>query len=226
MRAALLLFVLGCSSSSSTPPPATTAPVEDAATAPVRDAAPSDAGLGPDGRCADSFGSALTEGFGRIDGIVYAVQKPSDTSCVMPNDDHVIVQVQTNGAVYRLVVNVQSDRAGQDPKVRYLAKAAALPAPAWAEGWHKGAALDYPTTLGAHTGDFTPFAMDELVSKIASELAVGSKVSVYGWSGAGRPESAHKIHKNSGTGTDGAIVAMGHQATQRFLLFHFDGQTF
>jgi hypothetical protein len=66
--------------------------------------------------------------------------------------------------------------------------------------------------------------MDELVGKIASELAIGSKVSVYAWSGAGRPESAHKIHKNTGAGTDGAIVAL--EGSSRFLLFHFDGQTF
>src|SRR4051812_30658230 len=31
------------------------------------------------GTCASTFGKALTEGFGRIDGVVHAVQKPSDT---------------------------------------------------------------------------------------------------------------------------------------------------
>ncbi len=88
----------------------------------------------PTGQCAKTFGTALTTGFGRIDGIVYAVQKPSDTSCPLPNRDHVIVQVLMDGAVYRMVVNVQSDRVGSDPKIRVGAKAHPLPPPAFSEG--------------------------------------------------------------------------------------------
>jgi hypothetical protein len=56
-------------------------------------------------------------------------------------------------------------------------------------------------------------------------VKVGEQVSIYGHSGAGRPESAHKIHRNSGAGEDGAIV-VDPTGAPRFLLFHFDEQVF
>lgn len=179
----------------------------------------------PTGKCADTFGSALTAGFGRIDGTVYAVQKPSDTACVLPNKDHVVLQVLMNSAVYRLVVNVQSDRAGADPKIRIATLPHALPAPAFAEGWHLDAPLDYVTSLGAHSdASFTPLTLDEATSRIAAEVKVGDLVAVYGESGAGRPESAHLIHRNK-TNQDGAIV-IRPTTSPKLLLFHFDNQTF
>lgn len=112
--------------------------------------------------CASAFGSALTEGFGRIDGIVYAVQKPTDKTCTFPNGDHVILQVLMNSAVYRLVINVQSDRATADPRIQIATMPHALPAPAFAEGWHAAAPLDYVTSLGAHAdASFTPLTLEE-----------------------------------------------------------------
>ena len=198
--------------------PADANPAEaDAATAP--DAAK------PTGKCADTFGNALTTGFGRADGIVYAVQKPSDTACVFPNSDHVIVQVLIAGAVYRMVVNVESDRAGSDPKIRVGVLPHALPAPAFAEGWHLGAELDYVATLGAHSdATFTALTLTDAVAKIVSEVKVGDPVAVYAESGAGRPESTHLVHRNK-PNKDGAIV-VSPTSSPRFLLFHFDNQTF
>jgi hypothetical protein len=230
-----LLGVLGlaaCSSTKSTDiAPAPDPEVADSAVAPDAEPgpdastdAPADAFV-PTGKCADSFGSALTEGFGRIDGIVYAVQKPSGTTCTFPNKDHVILQVLMNSAVYRLVVNVQSDRAGADPKIRIATPAHALPAPPFAEGWHLAAPLDYLTSLGAHSdATFTALTLDEATAKIAAEVKVGDPVSVYGTSGAGRPESAHLIHRNK-TNEDGAIVVTP-TTSPKFMLFHFDNQTF
>lgn len=205
-------------------PPPVPVVVEDAAVPPPDAAA--EAGPTFTGQCAGSFGSALTEGFGRIDGLVYAVQKPSDTACVLPNRDHVVVQVYMGGAVYRLVVNVMSDRAGQSPDVRYAKLPHALPAPAWSDGWHADTPLDYAKTLGASsaTSGFAPKAMNDLVAEIASALTVGAKVSVYATSGDGRPESAHLVHRNK-TDRDGAIV-VDPTTSPKFLLFHFDGQTF
>jgi hypothetical protein len=198
---------------------------EDAGGEPTPDAGPSpdvsaDAGLS--GKCADTFGDKLTAGFGRIDGIVYAVQKPSDTECTMPNDDHLIVQVLMNGAVYRLVTNVLG--TGADPDIRYAVVPHALPEPAFEEGWHEGVALDYVKTLDVHNADFKPYGMDDLVAKVASALEVGAKVSVYATSGDGRPESAHLIHRNK-SDVDGAIV-VSPTGSPKFLLFHFDNQTF
>lgn len=231
----LLIAVVSVECSSSTPPGAALPEVE-AGPAQEEDASgttvdASDAGTAPDafkptGKCADAFGTALTAGFGRADGVIYSVQKPSDTGCIFPNSDHVIVQVLINSAVYRMVVNVQSDRAGSDPKIRVGALPHALPAPAFEEGWHLGAQLDYVATLGAHSTDatFTPLTLTDAVAKIASEVKVGDLVSVYAESGAGRPESTHLVHRNK-TNQDGAIV-VNPTSAPRFLLFHFDTQTF
>ncbi len=228
--AALAVIIVACSGSSEPIEPAATPPVEtpaeDCGTA--ADATPVDSGAetgGITGQCASTFGNALTEGFGRIDGLIYAVQKPSDTQCVFPNKDHLIVQVLMNGAVYRMVVNIESDRAGQDPKVRYAVFPHAMPAPAFAEGWHANLKLDYPTTLDAHNAAFTPFTLAELVTKISAELTIGAPVSVYATSGKGRPESAHLVHRNKNQ-EDGAIVVGPTSASPKFLLFHFDKQTF
>jgi hypothetical protein len=221
-----------CSSSSEgspAPGPDASEPLEtdsgSAAQVDAGDAATAPDAFVPTGACAATFGSGLTAGFGRADGLVYAVQKPSDTACVLPNSDHVIVQVLIESAVYRMVVNVQSDRAGVDPKIRVATLAHALPAPPFAEGWHLGAALDYVTTLGAHSdASFTPLSLDEAVAKIASEVKVGDLVSVYAESGAGRPDSTHLVHRNK-TNQDGALV-VSPTTSPRFLLFHFENQTF
>ena len=179
----------------------------------------------PSGKCADTFGSELTAGFGRIDGTIYAVQKPTDTSCAMPNGDHVILQVLMHGAVYRLVVNVQSDRDGGDPRIQIATLDHALPSPPFAEGWHLPAPLDYVTTLGVHAdASFTPLSLADATATIVAALKVGDPVAVYGTSGAGRPESAHLIHRNA-TNQDGAIV-ITPTTSPKFMVFHFDNQTF
>lgn len=195
---------------------------------PTNDAAPMDTSA-PDaaltGKCADTFGNKLTAAFGRLDGVVYAVQKPSDTQCVMPNSDHVVLQVLWAGGVYRMVVNVESN--GADPKVRYGVFEKPLPAPAFAEGWHTDAPLDYVTTLNVHSTDtaFQPYEMDALVTAMAKELTVGAPIAVYATSGEGRPESTHLVHRNK-TDKDGAIVVNPKSATPKMLLFHFPDQTF
>jgi hypothetical protein len=238
LRLALVLslgtsIALGaCSSSSSTPsdPVAVVdaGPEEDDASPPesdASDAATKPVAPKPTGMCASTFGNALTAGFGRADGIVYAIQKPSDTMCVFPNSDHVIDQELINGSVYRMVVNVQSDRAGSDPKIRVGMKTFPLPPPAFEEGWHLGAQLDYVATLDVHSdATFTPLSLADAVAKIASEVKVGDPVAVYAVSGAGRPESTHLVHRNK-PNQDGAIV-VNPTSTSRFLLFHFDTQTF
>src|SRR5690606_6596032 len=99
------------------------------------------------------------------------------------------------------------------------------PAPAFSEGWHTDASLDYVDILGVHNDDFSPSPMDELVTKIDDELVIGAPVSVYAISGRNRPESAHLVHRNSRQGEDGAIV-VSPTTSPKFLLFHFDGQVF
>jgi hypothetical protein len=221
-----LLLLLGCSSSETTPSASTT-PAPDAGggtddAAVVVDAdAPKDAEPAFDGSCVVAgFGDKLTAGFGRIDGVISAIQMPNDQTCSMPNRDHLILQVLMNGAVYRMVVNTD---------VKVLALDHALPSPAFAEGWHTGIGLDYATDLGAHSTSFAdPGDMDATVqATIGAGLKVGDKVSVYATSGDGRPESAHLVHRNdSPPSSDGAIVVHPDGASPKLVLFAFDNQTF
>src|SRR5262245_35357085 len=56
------------------------------------------------GVCVSTFGDQLTPGFGRIDGTLVALVRPViDEHCAMPNRDHLILEVEMNGAVYRMV---------------------------------------------------------------------------------------------------------------------------
>jgi hypothetical protein len=178
-------------------------------------------GIDKAANCTSTFGTALTSAFGRLDGTVLAVVKPTDTQCAMFNGDHVVLEVTMNGAVYRLVINVQSTVG--DPKVQYLALDHAMPAPVWSEGWHTGLMLDYIADFGVHGPDFTPYAMADLSNAIADAMTIGQKVSVYSQSSGGA--SAHQIHRNDGK-IDGAIVLDPDSATPKALLFHFADQTF
>lgn len=223
-------FAVACSSTESNSSSGTVAPTPETGAPDVAQetAVVTDAGSGgPDGRCADKFGTGLTEGFGRIDGIVYAVQKPGDESCAQPNRDHVVLQVLMKGDVYRMVVNVQSDRGG-DTKIRVATVPHALPAVDFEEGWHTGIPLDYPQLLNVHSdGGFTALTLAEATARIQAEVKVGDPVAVYGTSGAGRPESTHLIHRNTDDpNSDGAIVINPDTATPKFMLFHFSDQTF
>jgi hypothetical protein len=172
--------------------------------------------------CSSTFGTELTSAFGRLDGVVTAVVKPVDQQCAGVNGDHVVIEAKMNGAVYRLVVNIQSDFG--DPEVRYLAIDHALPPPAWAEGWHTGLMVDYVTTFGVHAGgDFKPYPLAQLADIVTDAIPLGQKISVYAESSGGA--SAHKVHRNTGK-TDGAIVVDPEGMKPRVLLFHFATQNF
>ncbi len=176
------------------------------------------------GTCAATFGNALTASFGRLDGTLVALVRPQDQQCAMPNGDHLTVQVQVAGAVYRMVVNVQADR-GSDVRIRLGRRSAPLPAPPFAEGWHTGLALDYVALGASSKAGFEPLAMDAAVEQVVGELHIGAPISVYATSGKGRPESAHLVHRNDGQ-VDGAIVVDPTSAAPTFLLFHFENQVF
>ncbi|MFO0617447.1 MAG: hypothetical protein U0414_32930 [Polyangiaceae bacterium] len=171
--------------------------------------------------CASEFGTGLTNSFGRVDGTVLAVVKPTDTQCPMPNDDHVILEVTMQGAVYRMVINVLS--TGADPDVRFLELDHAMVGAPWAEGWHTDAALDYAGDLGLHSGfAFAPVPMAKLSNRIADDITLGDKVSVFCTSSGGA--SSHLIHRN-GQKHDGAVV-LHPDGAPRWLLFHFADQSF
>jgi hypothetical protein len=184
-------------------------------------AAPDAGSIDKAAACASTFGQALTAGFGRLDGTVLAVVKPTDTQCPMPNSDHLILQVTMNGEAYRMVINIQSTVG--DPKVQYLTLDHAPIGPAWSEGWHTGIALDYVQHFGVHAGDFTPYALADLANVVTDAITLGQKVSVFAQTSGG--SSAHQIHRN-GANVDGAIVLDPDGAKPKVLLFHFADQTF
>jgi hypothetical protein len=180
--------------------------------------------------CAAKFGAELTAAFGRLDGTILAVVGPSDTQCTLPNSDHLVVQVLMHGAVYRVVVNVLSDgRNGTDTKLRYLEVHRPLAGDPWTEGWHPGAALDYPGTLQVHMdAGFTPLAMNDLVAAVTDKLRIGTHVSAYSTSSGGATAaSSHLVHRNNPPpNSDGALVIGPDSADPVYLLFFFDGVSF
>jgi hypothetical protein len=192
------------------------------------DAGPVDAGpVDKAASCTGTFGSALTNSFGRADGTVLAIVTPTDQQCPMPNSDHVIVEITIQGAVYRMVVNVESTSG--DPDVRFAELDHALVGDPWSDGWHTSVKLDYPGDLGVHAGDggaFTPTPMADLVARIDDVIPLNAPISVFATSSGGSTAaSAHLIHRN-GNGNDGAIVIDPQGANPHWLLFHFDEQSF
>ncbi len=166
------------------------------------------------GRCANRFGSALTNGFGRLDGTILAVVPPGLQTCAQPNGTHLVVQVTMNGAAYRMVINVDSDISMREID-------APLAGPAWGDGWHLDAPLDYVTTLNVHAAEFTK--PDSRVAFITDQLALGAPVSIYG-TDEGYPDSAHLVHRRVSNG-DGAIV-ISPDTAPHYILFRFDTQSF
>ncbi len=173
--------------------------------------------------CAETFGTALTDAFGRIDGTLVAVVAPGHPTCAMQNGDHVVVQIQFGGEVYRAVTNVLSTKG--DPNVRFLSMQHARIGDAFDPGWHVVTTLDYVNDFSLHAADTTwvAYGKDALAQKIADELEIGAPISVFSTSSGGA--SSHLIHRNK-TGADGAIVVHPEAATPTYLLFSFADQTF
>ncbi len=214
-RAQVLIVLLGlapaCGSSSSETP--------DAAV----DAVALDAGK--EAGCASSFGAALTNAFGRVDGTVTAVVAPGIQACAMPNSDHLVVQVEFGGDVYRMVVNVES--RGADPRIRLRTVTGGLPAPAFAPGWHPGVTLDYATDLGVHSGSgWDALTLTDAAARVAAPIELGASIAVYATSSGGSyAHSAHLVHRTGG-GHDGALVIDPTGANPTWYLFAFADQTF
>lgn len=189
-----------------------------------------DAGLADAGKwagCASTFGSALTNAFGRVDGVVTAVVPAGLMTCALPNSDHVVIQVAfADAGVHRMVVNVQSSFG--DPRIKVLRLSAPLPAPAFQEGWHPGLMLDYPAAFGVHSEDagWESLALPIASQRIEELVEIGANISIYATSSGGTfAASAHLIHRN-GNGADGALVFQPTSAAPQWLLFSFANQRF
>ena len=171
-----------------------------------------------------TFGHGITPQFGRLDGVVRAVILPGDKQCKSDND-HVIVQIDADGVTYPAWVNVESNVATIDPRIRFAELRAPLAFDTWSDGWHPLLGqLDYPTTLGVHTSDFTAMPKETIGTRMAELVPEGAKVSVF-FDGFATSDGGHKVHRN-GYGKDGAMVVIEKTGQPRWLLFHFSQQSF
>ncbi|HSD86573.1 MAG TPA: hypothetical protein VLB44_03630 [Kofleriaceae bacterium] len=214
MRRSLIPLVLlaGCSSSGGSTSTGSDAAIDGSAASDA--AATADAPSDKTAACASTFGNALTNSFGRVDGTILAVVPPGYQGCAQPNSTHIVLQVTMNGAAYRMVINT-------DGLVDQLD--APLAGPAWGDGWHTDAQLDYVSTLHVASSAFTPPA--DVVALVTDQLELGAHVSVFGTSSGGvKADSAHLIHRNSAN-ADGAIVIHPDTAPH-YILFRFSNQSF
>jgi hypothetical protein len=200
------------------------APSPDARTSPDA-GVPPDAGTGdgtPTRRpCTNNFGSAMNTTFGRLDGFLVTILNPGQGTSCSGDAHHVHLQVQTNGAIYNIAVNV--DSSSGNPDVDFLSLDAPLKGAPWTEGWHPSQQLDYPSNLGVHSGNFSETTPTQLTSLVDSALANANHISIFttGFDSTG----GHLIHRN-GSSHDGAIVIKPLSANPQYLLFHFTNQTF
>jgi hypothetical protein len=101
---------------------------------------------------------------------------------------------------------------------------APLAGPPWEEGWHTDAPLDYVTTLGMNSTQFSA-TVGNAPAVIDFALDIGARVSVYATSTGGtKADSAHLIHRNL-PNADGALV-VDIDTYPRYFLFRFGDQTF
>ncbi len=168
--------------------------------------------------CTSKFGSALKGSFGRLDGYVVAVVNPSSSSQCNADSSHVHIQVEMNGAVYDVAVNVDGG---------YVYEAnVPLPGAAWSEGWYEDP-LDYETTLGVSSSEFTATSQSALSTKLEGELATANHITVYGttYTGSDAGSGIHDIHYES-TNKDGALFLDPLSADAHAILFRFSGDSF
>jgi hypothetical protein len=173
--------------------------------------------------CSNAFGGALAEGPGRLDGTLFSFVPPNQNGC-RSDDNHAHLQIDANGAVYDVAINLASDLTGGDERVAFATSTAdgALGV-AWSEGWHANQSVDYVIDLGLHDEDFTPLGLDALSNAIDDALAPQHRGSVYMF--AYGPDGGHKVHRNS-SGTDGLVVVDPDRAHPRVLAFRFMDQFF
>lgn len=158
--------------------------------------------------CTSNFGSALTAQYGRLDGRLVAI------GC-NPDNDHLRLQIEMNGATYDVSINVSED-------VVRIARDAPVSVVPWSEGWHPGTGVNYPA-LGMHDEDFQATTTPQLFALLADELDAVNHISVYGT--GYDVDGAHLVHRTNG-GNDGGLVLRPLSATPRFHGFAFDNQSF
>lgn len=172
--------------------------------------------------CTSTFGSAMSATFGRLDGFLVSIVNPNTTTSCRGDDNHIHLQVQVNGGIEDIAVNVASTSG--NPDLDFLTVNAPLKGGAWTEGWHTtGQALDYPTSLGVHSGSFTEENLTQLTTLVDNAIANANHVSIF--TTGFDPTGGHLVHRE-GSNHDGAIVINPTTSNPTYLLFHFTTQSF
>jgi hypothetical protein len=219
-------------SGTTTPPPEDAGPPEDSGSpAPgdsgSTDAAPEDAGtvLAPrNSACTPSSqqtGALVDTKHGRLDGTLVYVLPTGGSSKCNGDESHVHLQVEVEGLVYDVAVDIGAtgDEVGMDEQTL------AVPGGTWAEGWHGAASLAYPT-LGLTSTAFPTASPADIASKVESLLQSTSKISIFCTGYTPQDNGCHDVHYEDGSGSDGAIVLDPTAPTSAVLFFRFEGQTF
>jgi hypothetical protein len=179
---------------------------------------PTDPGDGTPTRltCTGNFGSGLSSGsHGRLDGTLVSIVPPASGQGCNGDAHHLHLQIAMNGGTYDIAVNI----AGVD----VLERDGAMVGGPWTEGWNSNEPLDFPTSFGVHSSDFSSIDEQTLAQHLESLLADVNHISVFAtkYSTGG----AHLIHRN-GNGNDGALVLQPLSGAPHYVLVHFPNQTF
>jgi hypothetical protein len=171
--------------------------------------------------CSKVFGTALSASYGRLDGTLVAIVPPGGGGGCNADADHVHLQVQANGAVYDVAVNVNPITAGDQvhTTTRDLPLPGGLP---WTEGWHTGVANDY-TAFGVHAADLAATSKAQLTTDLMNELATVNHITIFA-TGYG-PDGVHLVHRN-GNGRDGLVITQPLSTPAHARLFSFTTQNF
>ncbi len=170
--------------------------------------------------CTNAFGSALSMVHGRLDGTLVSIVQPGAHGC-NGDADHLHLQVQANGGVYDVAINVHDTL--NPGNVALLARNGPELFPAWSEGWHPNSRLGYRLVPVSST-DFVPLSPTALAQALTQEFANVNHLTVYG-NGYG-PTGMHDIHYVDGNQYDGAIITRPLSADSRQLFFRFANDVF
>ena len=157
--------------------------------------------------CTNTLGNGLTSVHGRLDGTLVSIVPTTEHNC---NGDstHVHLQVLMNDSVYDIAVNTD----GLEYDLPH-----AMVDGAWAEGWHPGDKLDYPSMLGVHFSSFKTTNAQAFINDLANVNHISVFATGYG------PDGAHLIHReNPGESEDGAVITDPLGASPHFYVFRFD----
>jgi hypothetical protein len=187
---------------------------------------PNDPGDGPPTRqtCTSTFGTgaSITNGtHGRLDGTLVSIVQPADSKSCNDDTTHLHLQIEVAGAVYDVAMNMDT---------LYLEKDMPLMDGTFAEGWHGGMSVDYPS-LGLDDTQFTLPSSDpnasitDLAAILTGALENANHVSVFAM-GYG-PTGIHDVHRETaGEGHDGALVIDPLEPTSHVFFFCFNTDTF